>query len=560
MQAEHLANGPTGHTNWNAIDWREQNRLVRNLRQRIFRATQAANWRKVRSLQRLMLRSRANVLLSVRRVTQVNQGKNTPGVDKVIIKTPTQRGKLADDILTYTPWRAKPARRVYIPKANSAKLRPLGIPVIRDRALQAILKNGLEPSWEARFEGSSYGFRPGRGCHDAIGKIYQLCRPNKRKKWILDADIQGAFDNISHQFLLSTLGDVPGKELILQWLKAGYLDMGHYHETLSGTPQGGVISPLLANIALHGMEQALGVKHRTRGELIGTRAVVRYADDFCVFCETQEDAQHCQSLLTDWLRQRGLAFSPEKTRIVHLSEGFDFLGFNVRHYPVSNTKTGWKLLIKPSKKATQKIRDRLRKECLALHGQNQLEVIRRLNPIIRGQANYYRIAVAKRIFAKLDHFLNYRLIRFVKRLHPTKPKYWWRLRYFGKRLSAKSGSWVFQDKPTGAFLLKYSWFPIQRHSLVKGNASPDDPSLRDYWRQRELNKTSALKLNHRQLAQRQAGICPVCGESLVSEEDLHQHHILARSQHGPDTLDNKILVHAECHQQLTAKQRQRTTS
>jgi RNA-directed DNA polymerase len=167
---------------------------VRNLRQRLFRATQEGNWRKVRSLQRLMLRSRANVLLSVRRVTQINQGKNTPGIDKVTIKTPKERGQLADDILTYTPWRAKATRRVYIPKANTAKLRPLGIPVIRDRTLQSIVKNALEPSWEARFEGSSDGFRPGRGCHDAIGKIYQRCRPNKRKKWVLDADIRGAFD------------------------------------------------------------------------------------------------------------------------------------------------------------------------------------------------------------------------------------------------------------------------------------------------------------------------------------------------------------------------------
>ncbi len=194
MQVDNLANGPTESTDWNAIDWKEQHRLVRNLRQRIFRATQEGDWRKIRSLQRLMLRSRANVLTSVRRVTQINQGKNTPGVDKVVVKTPTERGNRADDLLACTPWRAQPARRVYIPKANSTKLRPLGIPVIRDRALQAIVKNALEPSWEARFERTSYGFRPGRGCHDAIGRIYSICRPQYRKKWILDADIAAAFD------------------------------------------------------------------------------------------------------------------------------------------------------------------------------------------------------------------------------------------------------------------------------------------------------------------------------------------------------------------------------
>ena len=199
-----------------------------------------------------------------------------------------------------------------------------------DRCVQSMVKNALEPSWEARFEGCSYGFRPGRGCHDAIEKIYKLARPHTRRKWIVDADIQGAFDNISHEYLLATIGRVPGCELIKQWLKAGYVDKGVFHETEAGTPQGGVISPLLANIAMHGMEEALGIKHRKRGDLDSTRALVRYADDFCVFCETQEDAQAVQDILADWLSKRGLALSPEKTKIVHLTEGFNFLGF-VRH-------------------------------------------------------------------------------------------------------------------------------------------------------------------------------------------------------------------------------------
>lgn len=555
MRAENLANGPTGQTDWNTIDWKEQNRLVRNLRQRIFRATQEEDWKKVRSLQHLMLRSRANVLVSVRRVAQINQGKNTPGVDKVVVKTPSERGKLADDILTYAPWRAKPTRRVYIPKANG-KLRPLGIPVIRDRALQAIVKNALEPSWEARFEACSYGFRPGRGCHDAIGKVYQVCRPHHHKKWILDADIAAAFDNIDHQFLMSTIGDVPGKELIRQWLKAGYVEMGKYHDTDTGTPQGGVISPLLANIALHGMEQALGIKHDYRQKQVQRRAMVRYADDFCIFCETKEDAEQCRLILTDWLAERGLQFSAEKTRIVHISEGVDFLSFNIRQYPSANTKTGWKLLIKPSKKAIQKIRDRLREEFAALQGKNQLAVIRRLTPIIRGQANYHRVVVAKRTFNKLDYFLIRRLIRFVKRQHPTKPKYWWKKRYFGKLRPGSNNTWVFGDRKTGAYLLMYSWFPIERHALVKGTSSPDDPSLKAYWLNRELRKTKSLKLTVRRLAEKQKGICPVCGESLLNDEDFHQHHLLARHQRNTDDSGDKILVHAECHQQLTARQRQ----
>ena len=242
MQGNPLANGTEKQTDWNAIDWKKANRIVRNLRQRIFRATQEGNLKRVRSLQKLMLKSYSNRLVSVRRVTQRNTGKNTPGVDKLVVKTPAARERLVDALGHYTAWKAKPARRVYLPKANH-KRRPLGIPVVIDRCLQAMVKNALEPAWEGRFEGTSYGFRPGRSAHDAIGKIYLLARPNKKKKWILDADIKGAFDCISHEYLCQTIGPIPGKELIKQWLKAGYIEQKEFHATEQGTPQGGVITP-----------------------------------------------------------------------------------------------------------------------------------------------------------------------------------------------------------------------------------------------------------------------------------------------------------------------------
>src|SRR4029077_20276469 len=261
MQSHSDANGPAGRTVWDFTDWRKANRIVTNLRQRIFKAARANDHRRVRSLQKLMLRSRSNILMSVRRVTQVNAGRNTPGVDKVLVKTPAARGELVDQLSALQPWRARPVRRVYIPKkSDSSKRRPLGIPTIMVRCLQAMVKNALEPAWESRFEGSSYGCRPGRNAHDAIEKIYNFARPNTRKQVVVDADIKGAFDNICQKFILNALGDVPGKALIKQWLKAGYLEEGRYHGTPSGTPQGGVISPLLLNIALHGMEAALGVK------------------------------------------------------------------------------------------------------------------------------------------------------------------------------------------------------------------------------------------------------------------------------------------------------------
>jgi RNA-directed DNA polymerase len=238
MPSAGAANGPEGRTDWDAIDWRKADRLVRNLRHRIFRATQANDLRKVRSLQRLMLRSHSNILLSVRRVTQVNAGRHTPGVDKVVVKTPAARGELVDRLATCQPWRALPVRRVYIPKANG-KRRPLGIPVVLDRCLQAMVKQALEPEWEARFEGSSYGFRPGRCCHDALAKAHLLACPHRRKRWVLDADIQGAFDAIDHDFLLKALGKVPGRELVRQWLKAGVMEDGAFHATEAGTPHTG---------------------------------------------------------------------------------------------------------------------------------------------------------------------------------------------------------------------------------------------------------------------------------------------------------------------------------
>jgi RNA-directed DNA polymerase len=556
MQTPGLANGPPRRTDWDSVNWRKAHRLVRNLRQRIFRATQANDHRRVRSLQKLMLRSHSNTLTSVRRATQINAGKYTPGVDKVVVKTPEARGKLVDYLSTLQPWRAKPARRVYIPKSNG-KLRPLGIPTVLDRCLQARVKNALEPSWEAKFEGSSYGFRPGRGCHDAIAKIFLLATPNKRKKWVVDADIKGAFDNIDHDFLLRTLGDVPGKELIKQWLKAGVMEDGAFHDTPAGTPQGGVISPLLMNIALHGMEAALGVSSNCQGKSAGKRAVVRYADDFVVFCTSQQDAIRVKDiLLPPWLAERGLSLSSEKTRIVHLTEGFDFLSYNVRHYrsPLV-TRTGWKLLIKPSKKAVTAKRRELRDIWLDLKGHRVKEILYRLNPIIRGWANYHRTVVASATFARMDKWMYHRTARYVNRRHPDKPQHWKVARYWGKLNKERDDDWVFGDKHTGQYLLKFKWFEIERHQLVRGTASPDDPSLKDYWWSRRKVNMRHLSDSDMKMVEAQDYRCPICGEDLINGEELHRHHRVPRSESGSDSYSNRELVHLYCHQQIHARER-----
>jgi len=507
---------------WDAVDWRAAEDKVRRLRQRIFAATRAGDHKRVRSLQKLMLRSLSNTLLSVRQVTERNAGRLTPGVDRRIAVSAADKERLVIEIQR-SPQRARPVRRVFIPKATG-KLRPLGIPVILDRAQQARVRNALEPEWEARFEPKSYGFRPGRGCHDAIEAIYQVVKgKDPRRQWVLDADLQGAFDHIDHDFVLGRLGSFPGRGMIRGWLRAGVMENGRFAPTEEGAPQGGVISPLILNITLHGMETAAGVRYfrRSRGGIETAPeapVLVRYADDLLVFCRSRQHAEQVKQQLAEWLRPRGLGFNEAKTQIVHLNQGCDFLGFNIRRYH------GKLPLIKPSDHAVRRIRERLRTEMRALLGSNAASVLHTLTPIIRGWAAYYRIGVSSEVFSALDDYMWKLLYKWIKRTHPNKSR-WWRMeRYFDRFNRSRNNRWVFGDKDTGAYLPKFAWTKIVRHVMVTGTASPDDPDLARYWadrRGKQHNGPLSVLLLAKLKAQR--GRCPLCGTMLLHAEREPQH-------------------------------------
>jgi len=544
---------------WRQIDWRRAEADVRRLRQRIFTASKAGDLPRVRRLQKLMLRSRANTLISVRRVTERNAGRLTAGADGEVVLTPEAKMQLVDRVQhNAEPFKAMPVRRVYIPKrGSSTKRRPLGIPVIVDRCHQARVLSALEPEWEARFEPKSYGFRPGRGCQDAIQAIYTVARGNAKRLWALDADLASAFDLIAHDHIQTMIGTFPARGMIRAWLKAGVVEQGRLHRTEDGVPQGGVVSPLLLNIALHGMEYAAGVRYRPTGTNAGrtmkdSPVLIRYADDFVALCHTRQQALEVKARLAAWLAPRGLAFNEDKTRVVSLAEGLDYLGFNVRSYR-------GKLLIKPSKAAIRRIRERLRDELRSLRGSNAIAVIKRLNPIIRGWANYYRTHVAGEIFADLDVYLWKLTYKWATASHRNKPKSWVTARYFGKFNRARQDRWVFGDRHSGSYMHRFAWTSIVRHQLVKQGAAPDDPALADYWAERRREPVLPINNTSLRLIKAQDGCCPICQTPLFAEQPQTPSDwetwltgtratitIVKPVTGTPDTADHR-LIHAACN-------------
>jgi RNA-directed DNA polymerase len=538
---------------WLAIDWQTVHRSVRRLQVRIVKAVKECRWGKVRALQRLLTHSYSGKVLAVRRVTE-NQGKKTPGVDREIWDTPEKKMQAVHELKRWG-YQPQPLRRVYIPKSDGKTMRPLGIPTMKDRAQQALYLLALDPVAETNADHNSYGFRQQRSCADAIEQCFKtLAKPHPQ--WILEGDIKSCFDRISHDWLLAHV--LTDRAILQKWLKAGYLDKHVLHETTDGTPQGGIISPALANCALDGLERLLKEKFPTNSRLssLGGKFpcvnFIRYADDFIITGRTKELLEgEIKPLVEQFLQPRGLELSPKKTVITHVEQGFDFLGQNVRKYP------NGKLLIMPSKKNIKIFLEGIRKIIEAALGLSAAELIDWLNPKIRGWANYHRHVVSKRVFRRVDRDIFSSLWQWARRRHPKKSPGWLKQKYFEQQ---GHNNWIFFGEscdddgiPHKMRLLFASRTPIRRHVKVKGEANPYDPTYETYFEKREgdhMADTFRGTRTLRFLWYYQRGICPVCNLRITRIAGWRLHYCVPRVLGGSRGIDNRVLVHPECHDRV----------
>jgi len=550
---------------WNTTPWPRLERSVFKLQKRIYQAARQGNVENIHKLQRLLIKSQAAVLLAVKRVAQDNRGKRTAGVDGVASLTASQKLQLAEK-LRRDPFgqKAQPVRRVWIPKPGKNEQRPLGIPVMEDRARQALVKLALEPEWEARFEPNSYGFRPGRSCHDAVAAIYLQMRT--APKYVLDADISGCFDHINHEALLDKLGTFPSmRRTVRAWLKAGLLDGRELFPTTEGTPQGGVISPLLMNVALHGFETAIEAAFQPSKALPGQRRVpwkpkvIRYADDFVIFHRDRKAIERAKQVAADWLREMGLELKPSKTRITHTLEaydgpaGFEFLGFHFRLYPRGKTRCmrdghghllGFTPSIRPSQASQKQLLLKVREIIRSHRNASQAGLIRLLNPVIRGWGNYFSAVVSKEVFGKMDMLIYRKLWPWATRRHPNKGRRWIAQRYW---LLASGRGWTFgvEKKIT---LHKLGEIPIRRHVKVFGDRSPFDGDAM-YWSAR-LGTHPELPRGMPKFLKQQKGLCPCCGMFFKPGDELE--YVRIRNERLGYHVGQLVLVHDHC-QHLEAR-------
>jgi len=551
MRAENAYAPFHSEVDWNAIDWRAVNRNVRRLQARIVKATQEGRWGKVKALQRLLTHSYSGRGMAVRRVTE-NRGKNTPGVDGEIWDTAAKKAAAVQN-LRQRGYQPQPRRRTYIPKnRDPKKLRPLGIPTMKDRAMEALYLLALDPVAETTADLNSYGFRKERSAADAIQQCFIVLSKRKVSPvWILEGDIRACFDRISHEWLLA---NIPIEKAIMRkWLKAGYIEKSAFHPTEEGTPQGGVISPTLMNKVLDGLEQELRDKFSRKNSNQPASGVnfVRYADDFIVTARSRDVLENrIRPFVEQFMNKRGLELSAEKTCITHIEDGFDFLGQNIRKY-------NGKLLIKPAQKNVQAFLIQIRRIIKENKTVTAGDLINRLNPIIRGWANYHQHVCSSQAYRRVDAAIFNALWRWAKRRHPNKGARWVKQRYFksvGNRHWVFSGEAANKDgEPITLRLTSASHTPIRRQTKIRAKANPYDPAREMYFEDRLKRKmTARLKGNQQPLNlwKAQDGLCPRCGQAITLETGWHIHHVIWKSKGGGNTMSNLVMLHPTCHWQI----------
>ena len=560
---------------WEEVNWLKAERLTYKLQKRIYKASYRGDVRTVRRLQKLVTKSWYAKLLSVRRVTQDNTGKSTAGIDGIKSLSPKKRILLVNKLKLGT--KVSPTRRVWIPKPGKDEKRPLGIPTMKDRALQRLVKLAIEPEWEAKFEPNSHGFRPARSCHDAIESIFRaICM---KPKYVLDADISKCFDKINHQKLLEKLNTYPTlRKQIRAWLKAGVMDGNKLFPTTKGSPQGGVISPLLANIALHGMENAIkdiagtfdmkranGIHQASITEKRKSVNIIRYADDFVILHKDIEVITKCKQVIKEWLKDIGLELNPSKTRIAHTlkeyngeKKGFNFLGFYIYQFKAgkcrsgkysNGKKLGFKTCVTPSKESVVKHYRKLAEVINKHRGVSQEILISQLNPIIIGWCNYFRPYQCKKQFSKVRYLLWWKLWKWGTYRHPNKGAKWLNNRYWN---SIKGDNWVFSSKHENGL------FDLIRHTNIKTNIGytkvKGETSIFDgnftYWSTR-MGKHPQMPKRTASLLKKQKGKCTHCELFFQQEDVIETDHILPIAAGGKDEYKNLQLLHRHCHDKKT---------